>query len=106
MINELAIKCTSIADNQGLYQDFDFVKQCAYIHAEISEAVEAYTHGKPMICEGIEEGYLEEIADVLIYSLSLLGKCKQFNDFDVDELVNKKIEINSKRVWMHGKEKL
>lgn len=102
MLNEIAHTCASIADDQGLYGDFDFIKECAFIHAEVSEALEAYKHGEPMVSEE-GEGYLQEIADVLIYSLSLLGKYRIDYGLDIDNIVNKKIEYNKTREYRHGR---
>ena len=42
----------------------------------------------------------EELADVIIASLSVAGKL----GIDIDEAVRRKIEINKGRPWKHGKE--
>ena len=48
-----------------------------------------------------EEEYVEELADVIIASLSVAGKL----GIDIDAAVRRKMEINKARPWKHGKEK-
>lgn len=48
-----------------------------------------------------KEAYTEELADVIIASLSVAGKL----GIDIDAAVRRKMEINSARPWKHGKEK-
>lgn len=47
-----------------------------------------------------EEDYAEELADVIIASLSVAGKL----GIDIDSAVRRKMEINKGRSWKHGKE--
>lgn len=47
-----------------------------------------------------EEEYVEELADVIIASLSVAGKL----GIDIDAAVRRKMEINKSRPWKHGKE--
>lgn len=47
-----------------------------------------------------EEEYAEELADVIIMSLSVAGKL----GIDIDAEVRRKMEINKGRPWKHGKE--
>ena len=47
-----------------------------------------------------EEEYADELADVIIASLSVAGKL----GIDIDEAVQRKMEINRERPWKHGKE--
>ena len=47
------------------------------------------------------EAYAEELADVIIASLSVAGK----TGIDIDAAVRRKMEINKARPWKHGKEK-
>ena len=44
--------------------------------------------------------YAEELADVIIASLSVAGKL----GIDIDAAVRRKMEINKSRPWKHGKE--
>ena len=46
------------------------------------------------------EAYAEELADVIIASLSVAGKL----GIDIDAAVRRKMEINKGRPWKHGKE--
>ena len=46
-----------------------------------------------------EEEYVEELADVIIASLSVAGKL----GIDIDAAVRRKMEINKARPWKHGK---
>ena len=48
-----------------------------------------------------KEAYTEELADVIIASLSVAGKL----GIDIDAAVRRKMEINKARPWKHGKEK-
>ena len=47
-----------------------------------------------------KEAYAEELADVIIASLSVAGKL----GIDIDEAVQRKMEINKARPWKHGKD--
>ena len=47
-----------------------------------------------------EEDYVDELADVIIASLSVAGKL----GIDIDAAVRRKMEINRARPWKHGKE--
>lgn len=44
--------------------------------------------------------YVEELADVIIASLSVAGKL----GIDIDAAIRRKMEINKARPWKHGKE--
>ena len=46
------------------------------------------------------EAYAEELADVIIASLSVAGKM----GIDIDAAVRRKMEINKGRPWKHGKD--
>lgn len=48
------------------------------------------------------EAYADELADVIIASLSVAGKL----GIDIDAAVRRKMEINKSRPWKHGKEEL
>ena len=47
-----------------------------------------------------KEAYTEELADVIIASLSVAGKL----GIDIDAAVRRKMEINKGRPWKHGEE--
>ena len=46
------------------------------------------------------EHYAEELADVIIMSMSVAGKL----GIDIDAAIRRKMEINKARPWKHGKE--
>lgn len=45
--------------------------------------------------------FCDELADVIIMCLSVAGKL----GIDIDDAVKRKMEINKRRTWKHGKEK-
>ena len=49
---------------------------------------------------GNAEAYTDELADVIIASLSVAGKL----GIDIDAAVRRKMEINKARPWKHGKD--
>lgn len=61
------------------------------IENEVNELFDAAHQGK--------ERYTEELADVVIMSLSVAGKL----GIDIDAAVRRKMEINKGRPWKHGK---
>lgn len=93
----------------------DVIYQDAVAHG-LWDWAEAYQHMPDLrdssvdlirgeVCEleiecGSEERYAEELADVIIVSLSVAGKL----GIDIDEAIRRKMEINKKRPWKHGKE--
>lgn len=62
------------------------------IENEVDELYDAAHQG--------EERYTEELADVIIMSLSVAGKL----GIDIDAAVRRKMEINKNRPWKHGRE--
>ena len=61
------------------------------IRREVNELEEASVNA---------EAYADELADVIIASLSVAGKL----GIDIDAAVRRKMEINNVRPWKHGKE--
>ena len=61
------------------------------IRREVNELEEASVNA---------EAYTDELADVIIASLSVAGKL----GIDIDAAVRRKMEINRARPWKHGKE--
>ena len=61
------------------------------IRREVNELEEASVNA---------EAYTDELADVIIASLSVAGKL----GIDIDAAVRRKMEINKARPWKHGKE--
>ena len=62
-----------------------------FIRREVNELDEASVNA---------EAYTDELADVIIASLSVAGKL----GIDIDEAVRRKMEINKGRPWKHGKD--
>lgn len=72
------------------------------IVSELSEALEEYRAGRPMLWygnNGKPEGIAIEVIDALIRILDWCGK----EALDVDELVRVKHEYNKTRPYKHGK---
>ena len=66
-------------------------RDCAYsVRDESFELIEASNDA---------DAYAEELADVIIMSLSVAGKL----GIDIDAAVRRKMEINKARPWKHGK---
>ena len=86
----------------GLWQENDDPTVCSWlIKGEATELDEAasdwadYGWDK----EEPDETFSEELADVIIMSLSVAGKL----GIDIDAAVRRKMEINKNRPWKHGK---
>lgn len=92
----------------GLWDDMDDYIG-AQVYVVVSEARElsdaavrlsaAKDRGEDL--EQYRQHFIEELADVVIGSLSLAGKQK----VDIDAAVRRKMEINKKRPWRHDDEK-
>lgn len=92
----------------GLWNDMDDLV-CAQVYVVISEARElsdaavrlsaAKDRGEDL--EQYRQHFIEELADVVISSLSLAGK----QDIDIDAAVRRKMEINKGRSFRHEGEK-
>ena len=92
------------AVKHGLYDDVPEVEQAAVylvsmIKFEIYEAWAAAldweAHGS-----GAQDHFAEELADVIIMTLSACGHL----GIDIDAAVRRKMEINRARPWKHGKD--
>lgn len=84
----------------GLWEDedgIDWYQEChSMIECEVDElydAIEDRVNGHG------DEHFTEELADVIIMSLSVAGKL----GIDIDADVRRKMEINKGRPWKHGK---
>ena len=74
----------------------------ALCHSELSEAVEEYRAGHPMVWaneDGKPEGIATEMADCLIRILDWFGH----EGLDADEIVRQKMAYNRGRPYKHGK---
>ena len=91
----------------GLWEKADGPIGCSFLVSE--EATELVNAGNELqlarwrfSCDETEawEYYVEELADVIIASLSVAGKL----GIDIDAAVRRKMEINRARPWKHWKE--
>lgn len=84
----------------GLW-DMDYSPtDCAeLIHDEASELYSAAMDLEYHVCKD-NSAFCDELADVIIMSLSVSGKL----GIDIDAAVRRKMEINKARPWKHGKE--
>lgn len=87
-----------IIDEQERYGT-PFSDKDAILRAWAMEPIRREVNELEMAHESVEE-YTEELADVIIMSLSVAGKL----GIDIDEAVRRKIEFNKTRPWKHGKE--
>jgi len=92
-INELSNTAHKIAKDKGFWDNPRTIAECLMlIVTEISEACEADRHGDIPL-------FREEIADTYIRLGDLCG----YLHIDIDEEIKRKMEINKKRPYRHGK---
>ncbi len=72
-------------------EEIDVIEKIAFIHGEISEAMEAYRHKN---LNG-KDGFSEELADTIIRIFHLAGAYK----IDLEKEILKKIKYNKDREW-------
>lgn len=78
-------------DGEKFYPEIMRCRAAYVIRKEVFELV---------VASDDEEAYAEELADVIIASLSAAGKL----GIDIDAAVRRKMEINKARPWKHGKD--
>ena len=88
----------------GLWEDYhiglsgDLLDECHdLIYDEVDELDDAIEN---WINLGNHNRFAEELADVVIMCFSVAGKL----GIDIDAAIRRKMEINKKRPWKHGKE--
>lgn len=103
-LNDLRDAIYADAVEHGLWKDaFVFPTECqAMIENEADELYEAATYWED---DGVDrddpdEHFTEELADVIIMSLSVAG----YLGIDIDAAVKAKMEVNKNRPWKHGKD--
>lgn len=87
----------------GLWEDEDdyMPTDCVYfIKDEVNELDCAAIDWEDDIIND-NSAFCDELADVIIMCLSVAGKL----GIDIDDAVKRKMEINKRRTWKHGKEK-
>lgn len=107
-LNDLRDAIYEDAVAHGLWEKTDGPMECSFLVSE--EATELVNAGNEVQIArwrfSVDEtealgNYVEELADVIIASLSVAGKL----GIDIDAAVRRKMEINKARPWKHGKEK-
>ena len=102
-LNTLRDEIYQDAVAHGLWENWDFPSDCAWlISQEASELCDAGTEWEDDGWYDGEENatFSEELADVIIMSMSVAGKL----GIDIDAAIRRKMEINKGRSWKHGKE--
>ena len=93
-LQELTELVTAQAKEKGFGakpEDINIGEKIALVHAEISEAYEAYRHKN---IDG-KDGFKEELGDVIQRVLHLCGVF----DIDIEKEILKKLEMNKTREW-------
>lgn len=78
-------------DGIDWYQESHSMIECEV--DELYDAIEDRVNGHG------DEHFTEELADVIIMSMSVAGKL----GIDIDAAIRRKMEINKERPWKHGK---
>ena len=102
-LNELTKEIHDNAVSHGWWDEpRNLLEIVALCHSELSEAVEEYRAGHPMVWaneDGKPEGIATEMADCLIRILDWFGH----EGLDADEIVRQKMTYNRGRPYKHGK---
>ena len=101
-LNTLRDEIYEDAVAHGLWEKYSYPKDCVDLIQK--EVLELYLEAPDFDDDGEdsynEYGFSDELADVIIASLSVAGKL----GIDIDAAVRRKMEINRVRPWKHGKD--
>jgi len=93
-MNEYRDLCHKIAKEKGFWdKERSIPVKLMLIVTELGEACEADRHND-------YENFKEEIADTFIRLYDMCG----YLNLDIEDEINKKVEINKKRPRLHGKQ--
>ena len=84
-------------DDEGIVQGWP-LECAALIENEVGELIAAAEDWEYSSFNN-NEHFIEELADVVIICFSVAGKL----GIDIDAAIRRKMEINKRRVWKHGK---
>ena len=104
-INHIAKEIHTNAIEHGWWEEERSLGEIvALCHSELSEALEAYRNGEPMMWmnEDKPDGIAIEMIDCMIRILDYLAK----ENIDIDRLLMMKHEYNKTRTYKHGNKKL
>ena len=108
-INDMAREIHENAVEHGWWEtERPFGEIIALCHSELSEALEAYRNGEPLIWlklndgEYKPEGIAVEMIDCIIRILDYLGK----EDIDIEYVLEVKHKYNKIRPYKHGGKKI
>tara|TARA_X000001036_G_C20315572_1_gene658255 strand:- start:27 stop:350 length:324 start_codon:yes stop_codon:yes gene_type:complete len=104
-INKLIEKSHDIAISKGWWdKEREIPELIALIHSELSEALEEYRVSENLDIryeKNKPEGFVVELADVLIRIFDLSGKYK----IDLKKALETKLKYNETREYRHGNKK-
>ena len=104
-INNLIEKSHNIAISKGWWdKEREIPELIALIHSELSEALEEYRVSENLDIryeKNKPEGFVVELADVLIRIFDLSGKYK----IDLKKALETKLKYNETREYRHGNKK-